>query len=126
MSRGITPRRSRRAPRALEDVLKFSPADSVSPDSNMCSKINDMSESDAERLLAARITGTAARYARGRPLSGAEEAEALTSLTELAAGVPICTPRSRIWRSASLKGLQTSLGNSKPRSYSSKLALTRG
>ena len=45
-----------------------------------------MSESDAERLLAARITGTAARYARGRPLSEAEEAEALASLIELAAG----------------------------------------
>jgi HEAT repeat protein len=45
-----------------------------------------MGESDAERLLAARITGTAARYARGRPLTKTEEAEALASLIELAAG----------------------------------------
>ena len=45
-----------------------------------------MDETEAERLLAARITGTAARYARGRPLTEAEEAEALASLTELAAG----------------------------------------
>jgi hypothetical protein len=36
--------------------------------------------------LAARITGTRARYARGRPLTEAEEAEALASITELAAG----------------------------------------
>jgi HEAT repeat protein len=45
-----------------------------------------MGETEAERILAARITGTAARYARGRPLTEAEEAEALASLTELAAG----------------------------------------
>jgi hypothetical protein len=45
-----------------------------------------MAETDAERLLAARITGTAARYARGRPLSEADEAEALASITEVAAG----------------------------------------
>jgi hypothetical protein len=45
-----------------------------------------MGETEAERLLAARITGTAARYARGRPLTEGEEAEALASLIELAAG----------------------------------------
>jgi hypothetical protein len=45
-----------------------------------------MGETDAERVLTARITGTAARYARGRPLTEAEEAEALASITELAAG----------------------------------------
>jgi len=45
-----------------------------------------MDETEADRILAARITGTAARYARGRSLSEAEEAEALASLTELAAG----------------------------------------
>jgi hypothetical protein len=43
-------------------------------------------ESDAERLLTARITGTAMRYARGRPLAEAEEAEAVASITEIAAG----------------------------------------
>jgi hypothetical protein len=42
-------------------------------------------ESDAERLLTARITGTAMRYARGR-LAEAEEAEAVASITEIAAG----------------------------------------
>jgi hypothetical protein len=45
-----------------------------------------MGATDADRVLAARITGTAARYARGRPLIEAEEAEALASITELAAG----------------------------------------
>jgi hypothetical protein len=45
-----------------------------------------MAENDAERILEARITGTAARYARGRPLTEAEEAEALASITEVAAG----------------------------------------
>jgi hypothetical protein len=45
-----------------------------------------MGETEAERIVTARITGTAARYARGRPFTEAEEAEALASLTELAAG----------------------------------------
>jgi hypothetical protein len=45
-----------------------------------------MGETEAERILTARMTGTAARYARGRPLSEAEEAEALASITELAVG----------------------------------------
>jgi hypothetical protein len=45
-----------------------------------------MGETDAERILTARITGTATRYARARLLTTAEEAEALASLTELAAG----------------------------------------
>jgi hypothetical protein len=45
-----------------------------------------MRETDADRILAARITGTATRYARGRTLTEAEEAEALADLTELAAG----------------------------------------
>jgi len=45
-----------------------------------------MGEADADRVLAARITATAARYARGRPLTETEEAEALASLIELAAG----------------------------------------
>jgi hypothetical protein len=45
-----------------------------------------MGGTDADRVLAARITGTAARYARGRPLIEVEEAKALASLTELAAG----------------------------------------
>lgn len=35
-----------------------------------------MAESDNERILEPRITGTAARYARGRPLTEVEEAEA--------------------------------------------------
>jgi hypothetical protein len=43
-------------------------------------------ETNADRILAARITGTTARYARGRPLTEPEETEALTSITELAAG----------------------------------------
>jgi hypothetical protein len=42
-------------------------------------------ETDADRVLAARITGTATRYARGRPLTEPEETEALASITELAA-----------------------------------------
>lgn len=45
-----------------------------------------MAESDVERILEARITGTTARYAQGRPLTEAEEAEALASITEVAAG----------------------------------------
>jgi hypothetical protein len=45
-----------------------------------------MAETAAERVLAARITGTAMRYARGRPLAETEEAEALASITEVAAG----------------------------------------
>jgi hypothetical protein len=45
-----------------------------------------MGETDADRILAARITGTATRYARGRPLTDVEEAEALIRVTELAAG----------------------------------------
>jgi hypothetical protein len=47
---------------------------------------DQMGETDADRILTARITGTAARYARGRPLTHMEEAEALASLTELATG----------------------------------------
>jgi hypothetical protein len=44
-------------------------------------------EADPERVLAARITGTAARYARGaRPLTVAEETEAVARITEVAAG----------------------------------------
>jgi hypothetical protein len=43
-------------------------------------------ETAADRVLAARITGTAKRYAQGRPLTKAEEAKALASITEVAAG----------------------------------------
>jgi hypothetical protein len=45
-----------------------------------------MGETGTERILAARITGTAARYARGRPLTETQEAEAVAALTELAVG----------------------------------------
>ncbi len=45
-----------------------------------------MPDTAADRILAARITGTAKRYAQGRPLTETEEAEALASITEVAAG----------------------------------------
>jgi hypothetical protein len=45
-----------------------------------------MPETAADRILTARITGTAKRYAPGRPLTETQEAEALASITEVAAG----------------------------------------
>jgi hypothetical protein len=72
-----------------------------------------MGETEADRILPAWITGTAARYARGRPLTDAEEAKALASLIEVAAEALTCRPKSRAWRSASPKEPRVSLGSSK-------------
>jgi hypothetical protein len=68
------------------DLIALSCQNTAVLDSNTRSIVSRMAETDAERLLAARITGTAARYARGRPLTEADEAEALVSITEVAAG----------------------------------------
>ena len=78
--------RVRRAPRALEDVRKVLTGRKRVSGFEHVFYHGRMGETEAERILAARITGIAARYARGRPLTEAEEAEALASLTELAGG----------------------------------------
>ena len=45
-----------------------------------------MDQQAADRILAAQITGTARRHSRWRPLTEAEEAEAVIELADLALG----------------------------------------
>jgi hypothetical protein len=45
-----------------------------------------MDQQAADRILAAQITGTARRHSRWRPLTEAEETQAITELADLAQG----------------------------------------
>lgn len=56
------------------------------PESNTRASFPGMADTAADRVLLARIAGTARRYATGRQLTPAEEAEAVAALQAVAAG----------------------------------------
>ena len=59
---------------------------SAAPESNTRANLRGMAGTSSDRVLLARISGTARRYAAGRPLTAAEEMEAVAALEAVAAG----------------------------------------